>query len=267
MRQIPKPYEKYRHFKGGIYQVLCVAQHTESGEYMVVYQALYGSFGMFVRPLDMFMEPVDRKKYPGVIQEFRFELLQEEQRQVQRQMEPLAQESRPAETSVPAAVHREKGSQTIEDESADDTGYRQMFAAGESDSIEYPQSFAGEKSGTDNAEGRQIFAVGKIGSIDCRQTFVEEKADSAEGYSLNQPEAVPEEEGPGLDPLLLEFLDADSYGQRLNILSALHHRITDDMINVMAMATDLEVPEGDVEERWMQLRGCLQKLARFECSR
>lgn len=235
--------------------MLCVAQHTESGEHMVVYQALYGSFGMFVRPLDMFMEPVDRRKYPDVIQEFRFERLQEEQGQVQAQMGSLVQEARRAETSVPAAEHRENRRQSFEEERVDSTeysaGHRQMFAVGKLDSIDCQPSFAG----------------GKSGEVEYRQRNIEGKEDGAEEYGLNQPEAVPEEEGLGLDPLLLEFLDADSYGQRLNILSALHHRITDDMINVMAMATDLEVPEGDVEERWMQLRSCLQKLARFECSR
>ena len=67
--------------------------------------------------------------------------------------------------------------------------------------------------------------------------------------------------------MVLEFLDASSYDERLGILAALHHRITDDMINVMAMATDIEVGEGDVEERYAQLRNCLLKLERFECNR
>ena len=44
----------YRHFKGNSYKVLCVAMHTETQEKMVVYQALYGTFGTYVRPLSMF---------------------------------------------------------------------------------------------------------------------------------------------------------------------------------------------------------------------
>lgn len=49
----------YRHFKGNNYEVLAVAIHTETNEKMVVYKALYGDGGVFVRPLDMFTETVE----------------------------------------------------------------------------------------------------------------------------------------------------------------------------------------------------------------
>lgn len=49
----------YRHYKGNTYQVIGIAKHSETEEDLVVYRALYGAFGLWVRPLDMFCEEVE----------------------------------------------------------------------------------------------------------------------------------------------------------------------------------------------------------------
>lgn len=51
---------RYRHFKGNEYQVLCTAKNSETEELMVVYQALYGDRGIWVRPAEMWNETVER---------------------------------------------------------------------------------------------------------------------------------------------------------------------------------------------------------------
>ena len=79
-----------------------------------------------------------------------------------------------------------------------------------------------------------------------------------------QEEAQPE---PALAPGLMAFLDADSYERKLEILSMLHPTITDEMIDTMAVSLDTEIKDGDIEQRYSDIKNCLITMERFECNR
>ncbi len=182
MRHDPRPQEMYRHFKGKQYQIRCLAKHSETGEMMVVYQQMYEPFETYVRPLSMFMEEVDRVKYPDAGQKYRFALIGAE----------------------------------------DEEDVVTVRSAAENTAAARPA-----------AENSPVEA----------------------GEQLN------------IDPLVLAFLDAGSYEERLTILDSLHNRITDDMINTMAVSVDLEIKEGEIEDRYMELRNCLRTFEKYECNR
>lgn len=182
MSNMPVPQQIYRHFKGNLYRIITLARHSETDEELVVYQALYGDYQVYARPVGSFLGKVDREKYPDASQEQRFELMQEV--------------------------------------------------------IQTPE--------TDHAYDKK-----------------EDQVNKEPGKTLQEPE----QEELNIDPLVLEYLDADSYGERLNILTALQHRITDEMINTMAIAIDHEIEEGDTQERYEELKNCLLTLERFECNR
>lgn len=168
----PKPGERYRHFKGKEYQIVGIATHTETEEPMVVYQALYGSYGLFVRPLAMFLEQVDAEKYP-----------------------------------------------------------------------EYA--------------GQPRFA--KIAPLD------EEDASEARSISENAKKDLTAPADS--QALLMEFLDLDKAKDRLELLQSAKDLLNDHIIDSMAAALDVQVPDGVLEERIVSLERCLATVARFETGR
>lgn len=302
MTDIPVKDQIYRHFKGNLYRIVTVAIHSETGERMVVYQALYGDYTVYVRELSMFMGKVDRNRYPDADQEERFKLLtqiigQESGASLQVRTspdEPIRIQAGTDETvqtpetdgdGMPAQAADDNGVQkTGEDNREEVMGVgeekplpeskAQGQAPGAGEDRPLPESKAGDQvTGADEqapdwAAGDSVqtaaenVQAAKAASGDAAEHVEETKepSDAVEGGEA-------EDEMAGLDPFLLEFLDADTYRERLNLLAALHVRLTDDMLNTMAVSVDVEIGDGDLETRYEALKNCLLTLEKYECNR
>lgn len=68
----------YKHFKGDYYLLEDIAKDSETLTEFAVYRQLYGNNELYIRPLDIFLSPVDKNKYPNVSQVYRFELIENE---------------------------------------------------------------------------------------------------------------------------------------------------------------------------------------------
>ena len=77
MEREVKPGQIYRHFKGTIHKVICIAKHSETKEDLVIYTHEEDN-EIWARPLNMFLSEVDHEKYPDVKQKYRFEEITEE---------------------------------------------------------------------------------------------------------------------------------------------------------------------------------------------
>lgn len=190
MDQTPKPGELYRHFKNKLYQIVTVATHSETGEKLVIYQALYDDFGIYARPLDMFVSEVDHEKYPDVKQKYRFERITPQTKQTD--MQAKSEAVRQSAAKMPEA-----------------------------------------------------------GSVQV-QTSKAQVADADDDQAPN--------------PRLMEFLDADTFEEKYNILVSMRDTITDRLIDDIAVVMDVVVPEGPLQKRYDDLKNTIKTRQYYEFS-
>ena len=198
MDRTPKPGELYRHFKNKLYQIITVAQHSETGEKLVIYQALYGDFKTYARPLDMFVSNVDHEKYPDAGQVYRFEKVEPEQK------------TEPEQKA----------------ESEQKAGSEQKAVTQQKDGYGNTDSYAGS------------------------QEISQENYDNAEQ----------------INPGLLEFLDAETFDEKYNVLVSMRDNIDDKLIDDIAVVMDIVIPEGKLMDRYDDLKNAIRTRQRYEFS-
>ena len=195
----PLPGEKYLHFKNKLYQVIAVAKHSETMEPYVVYQALYGDFGVYIRPYDMFVSEVDHEKYPKVTQKYRF-----------------------------AYVDHTKN-ETLRTERAE---HKKIPV---NQNVEQQENVPDVTAAVSTAELQE-------------QNMVQRESDVEEQ----------------IDPWLLRFLDTDTMEEKYQIVCDIKNDITDRLIDDLAVAVDVVIPEGKLSDRYEQLKYCIRTRQKYE---
>ena len=136
MDQTPKPGELYRHFKNKLYQIVTVATHSETGEKLVIYQALYDDFGVYARPLDMFVSEVDHEKYPDVKQKYRFERITPQTKQTDTQVKSEAVRQSAAKMPEAGSVQVQTSKAQVADADDDQAPNPQLIKFLDADTLE-----------------------------------------------------------------------------------------------------------------------------------
>lgn len=192
--------------------MITIATHSETGEELVIYQALYGDYRVYARELSMFVSEVDHEKYPQVTQKYRFELVN----------------------------LTENGDMSFQQEINADIGKEASVNAG---TMVYREN--------DNAVGSD----GQGGSH--KSEDFSETSDVSEGTAEDS-------KIDGVHPKLMEFLEADSCEERYKILSTMGDIITDSMIDTMAVVMDVVIPEGQLENRYDDLKRVIRTRQQYE---
>lgn len=192
----PVPGQRYRHFKGNLYQILTLAYDSETNEEMVVYQALYGDFIVYVRSLEMFLEPVDREKYPNAGQQYRFERV-------------------------------------------------------------YPEIVPEPETGISRSDAEGIKSV----RSETEDVYQQSTVRSAAGGTA---ERADEAETAGVDPLLIQFLDADTYTDKLKVFLEMRDTINEVLLTDIAASLDISTGTGSLEEQYASVQYALHTLAKYE---
>lgn len=249
--RIPKAGEFYRHFKNKLYQVLTVAEHSETGEQMVVYQALYGDFRVYVRPVSMFVDEVDSEKYPDVKQKMRFQLV------VPQRKESAAAPVNPAEApsaegTQPEAVDEETRKQAEAAKAKAEEEARKQAEAAKAKAEEEARKKAEEE-----AKARAEEEARKKAEEEARAKAEEEARKKAE-------EEAKAAEEQWLKETIESFYEAETCHEKRNIFISLRDKIDQKTVNDMAVSMDIVLEDDTLEKQYKALLKCIETREKFE---
>lgn len=284
MDRLPRTGEFYKDLSDKTYQIVAIAAYAETGEQMVVYQALFGDFGVYTQPVQRFTANFTNQNETEAFREQRRQKTAGELRDQQNTVGFLRNLQNPAgsygNSQNPAdgflhpqdlanvSVSGQKDTDAVGHPSGPDEVLQNHAETRQLQQKSRPRTQS-------PAEARRILRQNQSGTNvsaadsyydEKRRRQMEEREQRREMFRKSERHESATEELRA-NPCLLKFLEADTYEEKFHVLNTIQNDMTDRLIDDIAVVLDVVIPEGPLNDRFYQLRNIILTRQKYETNR
>ena len=297
MNRIPGTGELYRDLTNHIYQIVASATDARTGEKLIIYQALYGDYGVYVRPLVQFagegedgqclFEKIDKAENQsdremggadyqsvGRMRESEHQFGLKPKRQLGESLNDPKRQSdgnlgdpqRQSDEGLDRSEQQTGGMDKSEWHTVDNDNGKQQSSYTRQQLRPRTQSPAESKRALrQNVMDTSAYGQGTYYD-ERRRRQMEEREQRREMFrKTGRHESATEE--LRANPCLMKFLEANTYEEKFQVLNEIQNDITDRLIDDIAVVLDVVIPEGELNDRFHQLRNIILTRQKYEISR
>ncbi len=284
MDRLPRTGEFYKDLSDKTYQIVAIAAYAETGEQMIVYQALFGDFGVYTQPVQRFTANFTNQNETEAFREQRRQKTAGELRDQQNTVGFLRNLQNPAgsygNSQNPAdgflhpqdlanvSVSGQKDTDAVGHPSGPDEVLQNHAETRQLQQKPRPRTQS-------PAEARRILRQNQSGTNvsaadsyydEKRRRQMEEREQRREMFRKSERHESATEELRA-NPCLLKFLEADTYEEKFHVLNTIQNDMTDRLIDDIAVVLDVVIPEGPLNDRFYQLRNIILTRQKYETNR
>ena len=284
MERLARTGDFYKDLSDKTYQIVAIAAYAETGEQMIVYQALFGDFGVYTQPVQRFTANFTNQNETEAFREQRRQKTAGELRDQQNTVGFLRNLQNPAgsygNSQNPAdgflhpqdlanvSVSGQKDTDAVGHPSGPDEVLQNHAETRQLQQKPRPRTQS-------PAEARRILRQNQSGTNvsaadsyydEKRRRQMEEREQRREMFRKSERHESATEELRA-NPCLLKFLEADTYEEKFHVLNTIQNDMTDRLIDDIAVVLDVVIPEGPLNDRFYQLRNIILTRQKYETNR